>query len=357
MCLCENIVRTGPNTNMPSIYALLYCIRYSSQSSLQSLAHMAFVGAIVLAVMLLSSALAASVAPAVADTDYAGEYAFPAAVSDELESRHSVPTGVMYYADGADGDDADISTPLQNSLISSSSGFGSNSEDNNNSNTSDDRLTDDAAAAADYAASVLGQAARRKGPAVKRSKLTRAASANPSFMRFGRAGKHSLDGFLRYGRSGPNFIRFGRSHSTPNFLRFGRSGGSNDVPATADVLRFGRRGDNFIRFGKRDGGGGGADGEAELLPMLPVRALRASDEHDQRQLLVAPRADGTVDEKGMNAMLRLANEMNRFERNGKDFIRFGRGDDGLPALGGKQKQQSTSGIISEKNGRPSEHFG
>lgn len=304
-----------------------------------------------IAVMLRSGAHASSVTPAL-DTDYVGEYAYPAAASDEIDTRHSASAGLMFYnSDVSDNDEPDISTPLLvSSMSSASSSSGNNavSDAEDNFNIADDGIDGDFVTA-------LVPAPRRKQPAAKRSKQARSAAISPSFIRFGRdskTGVSRLDGFLRYGRSGPSFMRFGRSHSAPNFMRFGRSG--IEEPASGDVLRFGRRGDNFIRFGKRahreDGG------EAELLPQ---RSLRSQAEQigagDQRQLLLA--GDGTADEKGvMDAMLRQSNGMNRFERNGKEFIRFGRRDDGMQPISGKQKMGSSS-IVSGTNSRPGEHFG
>ncbi|CAF1651226.1 unnamed protein product, partial [Adineta ricciae] len=73
------------------------------------------------------------------------------------------------------------------------------------------------------------------------------------FLRFGRQFPSTYSSFLRFGRSQPTFLRFGRPD--PNgaaFLRFGRQAPSS---ASSNFLRFGRQfqqaaSNNFLRFGR-----------------------------------------------------------------------------------------------------------
>lgn len=189
-------------------------------------------------------------------------------------------------------------------------------------------------------------AARRKrnmhNDFIRLGRQPHALHASSSFMRFGRGGGGQqpvrLDGFMRFGRAMPSFMRFGRTNAMDD--------------AAVEGLRFGRRGDNFIRFGKRNGGGGGGGGSGggeQISPLvIPMRAVR-SDEggteqhhhlHQQQQLLLA-------DAQQLDAaQRRLSDGLNRIERNGKEFIRFGRRDDAFVRLG---KKNALDGGSQETN--------
>lgn len=142
--------------------------------------------------------------------------------------------------------------------------------------------------------------------------IMRDKRSEKNFVRLGRDGEE----YSRYGRAEKNLIRFGRNDNSKGngFIRFGRSdkgllrfGRSDDT----ENMRFGRRGDKFIRFGRSNVG---------------LENIKLKD-----SFLVADNLNS------IDNAFQPTRPINRPGRNDK-YIRFGRGENGFIRLGKKNEE-------------------
>ncbi|KAK3922181.1 FMRFamide neuropeptide [Frankliniella fusca] len=154
-----------------------------------------------------------------------------------------------------------------------------------------------------------------------------------NFMRFGRPDRQS--NFVRFGRDPSNFVRFGRANKD-NYMRFGRDPGSNFV-------RFGRDPSNFVRFGRT------AEVEEEVPEDADAEMLRdARAKQEKDNYMRFGRSDASGDERQDK---RAKDNYMRFGRGGggssaSNFVRFGRAfvdeDDSTEGEAAHQEAQDAS---------------
>lgn len=233
------------------------------------------------------------------DTDYLGDYAVYPGVSNEDFAVNRNPQSVAGLY--ASADTADNSNAVDDG-IGVGVGVGAGDGFNERLMSSDGNGDEDLA----------GRSKRRMNSFIRLGRDQQKLKLARSFIRLGRAHQQPsrLDNFMRFGRAGS------ARKAGSSFVRFGR-GGEEDFP---EAMRFIRRGDSFIRFGKRSES---ADG------LMPMRVTRSNVGNG---LMI----QNTGERGRLAGGQATSDEINRIERNGKQFIRFGRRDDSFVRLGKKK---------------------